>query len=327
MSNLLTKSRLQTWRDCRRKHRLMYLEGWRPRVPGDALRFGTLVHTALEAWWSHGGTDRLPAALKAIEGKGIDAFEQVAAEALMAGYNARWAADDTYEILAVERTFTVPLLNPESGASSRTWLLAGKLDVIVRNRITDQRLFIEHKTSSENIYDPADPYWIKLGMDPQVSQYYLGAEGVGHSVEGCLYDVLLKPRKEPLKATPPENRRYTKTGALYASQRERDETPEEYQARICEDMEADLGKYFVRKEIARTERDIVEYLGELWDEGRMMREAELAGRSPKNPDACHRFGTCPFWNHCAYGLSMADHPELYEKVENVHPELDLQEVA
>ena len=32
MSNLLTHSRLRVWRDCKRKHQLMYGEGWRPRV-------------------------------------------------------------------------------------------------------------------------------------------------------------------------------------------------------------------------------------------------------------------------------------------------------
>jgi hypothetical protein len=326
MSNLLTVSRMRVNRECKRKHKLMYLDGWRPGKPGTALRFGTLLHTALEAWWKDDGSARLAAALAAIHGKGADPFEQVSAEALMAGYNARWGSDELYEVVAVERTFFAPLLNPETRAPSRTWLLAGKLDVLVRNRETDDRLLVEHKTSTDNIANPVDNYWTKLGMDSQVSHYYLGAESIGFALDGCLYDVLLRPRLEPLKATPVEKRKFTKDGRLYANQRERDETPEEYQARVCADIETDFNKYFQRKEIARTERDMVEYLGDVWDESRMMREAELAERAPRNPEACHRFGQCFAWDICAYGVKPEDHPEAFHKLDDVHPELGLSEV-
>ena len=72
MSNLLTNSRLRTWRDCRRKHRLMYIDGWRPIKQGEALRFGILAHTGLEAWWRDDGSGRLAAAIDAISGRGFD---------------------------------------------------------------------------------------------------------------------------------------------------------------------------------------------------------------------------------------------------------------
>jgi len=228
-------------------------------------------------------------------------------------------------VLAVEQTFTAPILNPDSGAPSRTWIIAGVLDGVLRERATDAVLILEHKTTTENIADPADPYWTKLGMDAQVSHYYLGAEAMGHAAEGCLYDVLLRPRLRPLKATPEAARKYTKLGELYANQRALDETPEEYGARVRADIEADPGRYFIRRDIARTDNDIREYLADLWAEGRMMREAEIAERAPRNPESCHRFGTCPFWDTCANGLNPADHPDSFAKVDNVHPELDLQE--
>lgn len=325
MSNLLTVSRMRTWRDCRRRHGLMYLEGWRPRQQAEALRFGSLAHTGLEAWWKDDGTGRLVAAIEAMAGRGFDEFEQAAAEELMAGYDAQWGGDDRYEVLAVEETFFAPLLNPETGAASRTWLLAGKLDGIVQDRETGAKLILEHKTTVENIADPADPYWAKLGMDAQVSHYYVGAESLGHSAEGCLYDVLLRPRMKPLKATPEESRKYTKDGRLYANQRDRDEAPEEFRVRVRADIQANPDKYFQRRTIGRTDGDIREYLDDVWAEGRMMREAELAGRAPRNPESCHRFGTCPFWDACAYGMRLADHPEAFEQVADVHPELDLQE--
>jgi hypothetical protein len=305
----------------------MYLDGWRPTKPGEALRFGSLIHTGLEGWWKDDGSGRLAAAIKAIEGRGSDDYEQAAAEALLVGYDRQWGEDEQYEVLGVEETFFVPLINPESGAASRTWTLAGKLDGRLRNRATDAPVILEHKTTQDNIADPVDLYWTKLAMDAQVSQYFIGAGGLGFAAEGCLYDVLLRPRQEPLKATPMEKRKYKKgTGALYANQRECDETPDEYRQRVWEDIEAHPEKYFQRREVARTENDIREYLGDVWAEGRMMREAELAERAPRNPESCHRFGTCPFWDACAYGVRPGDHPEAYVKLDNVHPELDLQEV-
>jgi hypothetical protein len=328
VSNLLTISRMRTRRDCQRKHRLMYLDGWRPVKQDEAQSFGSLVHTGLEAWWRGEGNARLIDTLEAIAGKGADPFEQVAAEELLTGYHAWWGPSaDRYDVLAVEETFLVPLLNPETGAPSRTWVLAGKVDGVVRDRHTGSLLILEHKTTTENFADAADSYWTKLAMDFQVSQYFLGAEGLGHSAEGCLYDVLLRPRQKPLKATPEESRKYTAKGQLYANQRAEDETSEEYRLRVRADIETSPAKYFARKEIARTDRDIVEYLGDVWSEGRAMRDAELAGRHPRNPDSCDRYGRCPFWNICAYGLNPADHPELFERVENVHPELELQETA
>lgn len=328
MSNLLTVSRLRTWRDCRRKHHLRYHEGWRTVSDPDAIRFGSLIHIGLEAWWEAEDGERAEEALRAIDGMGIDAYEQGAADVLLTAYDLQWSADmDRYEVIAVEESFFAPLLNPETGAASRTWSLAGKIDGVIRDRTLDQTLILEHKTTVERFADDADPYWIKLGMDSQVSHYYLGAESLGHAPEGCLYDVLLRPRLQPLKATPPEKRKYKANGELYARQRAEDETPDEYAARVAADIEANPAKYFARRTIARTDKDIVEYLGDVWAEGRMIREAQLAERAPRNPESCHRFGTCPFWDACAYGVDLAAHPESFERVDDVHPELELEETT
>lgn len=324
MSNLLTVSRMRTWRNCRRKHRLEYLEGWRPKVEGEALRGGRIGHVGLEAWWGAEHGVRLDAALGAIEGRVDDPYERVAMEELLTGYDRQWAAGmDRYEVLAVEESFTLPLINPETGAASRTWLLAGKVDGVLRDLVTDQVVLLEHKLTAESFASDADTWWLKLGMDAQVSHYYLGAESLGHRPEGCLYDVLLRPRLRPLKATPPEKRKYKANGVLYANQRDRDETPEEYGARVRADIAENPAKYFQRRVIPRTDNDLREYLADTWAEGRMMREAEISGRAPRSPEACHRFGQCWAWDHCANGLRLEDHPEAFERLEDVHPELEL----
>jgi len=52
---------------------------------------------------------------------------------LMVGYHARWGEPD-FEILSVENTVTADLFNPATQARSRTFTVAGKLDLVaIRN--------------------------------------------------------------------------------------------------------------------------------------------------------------------------------------------------
>ena len=60
-SRVLTTSRLKCYRRCPREHHFAYELGFRALVEADAVRFGTLIHRALEAWW-RAGDDRLGAA-------------------------------------------------------------------------------------------------------------------------------------------------------------------------------------------------------------------------------------------------------------------------
>lgn len=346
MSNLLTHSRLRTWRDCKRRHRLVYLDGWRPRREDPALSFGRLAHEGLEGWWLAEPGQRLHEAVVRITGRAQDLYQEAAVQELLRGYDAKWAVEmEAYEVLAVEASFTAPLVNPRTAAASRTYLIAGKVDAVVRERATGRVLLVEHKTTSDSIEDGASTYWRRLAMDGQVSHYYVGAEALGFQVEGCLYDVLLRPGQRPKQVPVLDEdgvkivvgsdgeRVRTANGKKWRESADsakgyvlqtRDETPQEYAERIRADIEATPEKYFQRKPVPRTEDDLRDYLFDAWAEARAIREAELAGRSPRNPEACHRFGQCPFWEACANGLRLEDAPDLFERVEdNVHPELDL----
>lgn len=68
---LLTSSRLKDARACKRLHKFKYLDGYRSVVESDNLRFGTLMHRGLEAWWNAYGQEdaQLAAALAAIAGE------------------------------------------------------------------------------------------------------------------------------------------------------------------------------------------------------------------------------------------------------------------
>lgn len=308
---LMTTSRLTDARACQRLHDMKYRQLYRPAVTADALRFGSLFHRGLEALWrawvaGEASTDGIAAALAGE----ADPFERAKAEELLRGYALRWA-EQPYDILAVEQEFNVPMVNPATGVPSRTWRLAGKIDAIVRDRHDGRVLIVEHKTSSEAI-TPGSEYWKRLRMDGQVSIYYAGARALGHDVAACLYDVVGKPGIRPLKVN---------------SKRKVDETPDEYRARLVEDIAGDPAGYYQRGEVVRLEAEMDEAMHDVWQTSRQIREAELATRFPRNPDACVRYGrTCPFFGVCTGEASLED-PSLFTKSVVAHPELTADKPA
>lgn len=322
--NLITSSRLKDARACLRLHHLRYELGLRPAEDAEVLRFGTLVHAGLEAWWRATG-DRLDAALGAMHGQAPgsaaepDLFMLARAEALLIGYDTRWK-DAPYETLAIEVPFETELRNPTTGRASQTWHIAGKLDGMVRDLRDGRVLVLEHKTATGDVA-PGSEYWRRLRMDGQVSIYFEGAKALGYDVAGCLYDVLGKPAQKPLKATPPEERRLKKDGTPYANVRLADETPAEFQARVLDALAEEPNRFFVRGEVTRLDEEMAEHLYDVWQTAQAIRESELSGRHPRNPDACVRYGrTCPFFDACT-GVASLEDPQRFRRIASVHPEL------
>lgn len=314
---LLSHSRLKSARKCKRLHRYEYQLGYRPVETAEVLRFGTLIDHGLAAWWREPNREaRLDAALAAVAGE-ANPFDRVRAEVLLTGYHFRWV-EEPYEALAVRAKFEMPLINPATGAASRTWRLRGEIDLVVRHIPTGRVLFIEHKTTSEDIV-PGSVYYRRLRMDSQVSVYFDGAKALDFNVEGCLYDVLGKFGQRPLKATPPELRKYTKptkaepVPRLYANQREADETPEEFRARLMEAVAEAPHDFFQRADVVRLDSELDEARFDVWQLGRELHEAELADRAPRNPDACAQPGRiCPFFAVCSGEASLED-PALFTR--------------
>jgi hypothetical protein len=149
---LLTNSRLKSYRACPRQHHYLYDLGYRPVSEAPALAFGTAVHRALEVYWrarQAGDGDPGSHAIETLdhcnEGRALDSYQRARALAMVAGYCASWD-QDAVEVLAVEREFRFPLLNPGAANStgSRTFEMAGKIDLLVR--LADGRTaIVEHK--------------------------------------------------------------------------------------------------------------------------------------------------------------------------------------
>ncbi len=306
MSKLLTNSRMKAFRACPRLEHIKYRLGYRPAVEAEELAFGTLAHHGLEAWWRCTDGNRLGAAILALRAEKADPFDLVKAEAMLMGYDARWLPDmEHYKVLHVEVRFECEVVNPETGAASRTWRLAGKLDAVARDRRNGHIVLVEHKTSSEDV-SPGSDYCKRLRMDGQISVYFDGAASLGLKPDVCLYDVLGKPRQRPLEAN---------------QRRAVAETPEEYRLRLLAAITEDPNRYYSRIEAVRLEAELHGARLDTWDTGRVMRESELAERWPRNPDACQQYGrTCPFFAVCT-GEASLDDARLYRQTTDVHPEL------
>jgi PD-(D/E)XK nuclease superfamily len=255
----------------------------------------------------------------------IDPFELVRAQEMLRGYTARWF-NEPYEVLAIEAEFEAPLVNPETGAESRTFALGGKLDCVVRDRRSDHVLLVESKSTSEDA-TPGSPYWLRTLISSQLSTYMVGMRSLGFEPTNILYDVLSRPAHRPISATPEEQRKYTKptkadpVSRLYANQRDTDETPEEFASRIRESISVDPAKYYNRGTVVRMETEEREAAFDAWQTASNIREGRTAKAFPRNPDGCVKWGSpCSFLPVCA-GLAELTDPFRYRRTENVHEEL------
>lgn len=247
-----------------------------------------------------------------------DPFDLARAQAMIVGYDARWLdAMAGVEVLAVEAEFEAPLVNPDTGRPSVTWTLVGKLDVVIRDA-QGRTLVVEHKTASGDVGAGSD-YVKRLRLDGQVSVYYAGAAALGHVVDGCLYDVLVKPALRPLKRA--VEVKLKKDGTPYANQRLEDETPGQYRERLMAAIADAPSDYYQRAEVVRLEEEMRGAMADVWQTGRTIREMHLAQRAPRNPDACIRYGTtCQFFAACT-GEASLDDPSLYRISAGAHEEL------
>jgi hypothetical protein len=338
---LLTNSSARTFRRCAREYQFRYELAVEPvGADAEALRFGTLVHRGLEAWWiaKRDGETPIFAALDAMALE-ADPYTLARAAELLRGYDARWGAEDL-EVLHVEVEFRAPLTNPETGAPSRTWQRAGKLDAVVLH--PSGRIYVvEHKTASEDI-TAGSGYWERLRIDSQVSGYLAAGAALEMRVDGCLYDVIGKPALRPsaipltdddgAKVVLDHNglRVRTKDGKKWresASSAEgyvlqtRPETPEEYGQRVREHIAADPDRYYQRGEVVRLEDEADDAAFDVWQIGRNIRDAQIAKRWPRNPDACIRFGRrCAMFDVCTRVASIDD-PTRFRRMANPHREL------
>lgn len=225
-------------------------------------------------------TPTLAAAYAAIDLHTADPTHRAKARGLMAGYDAMYAASDAavYTVEGVEDTVTAPLVNLETGRSSRTFILAGKLDVRLRDG-HGRSVLMDHKTTSEDISDADAMYWRQLIVESQPSHYMLLEWQNGRKVDACVWDVVRKP----------------------AIRQKQTETLDDYEARLADDCTTVRPDwYFRRREIPRLDSDLAEYAGEVWQHAEEIRLAVAGDRHPRSSGACIKFHTpCKYLGICS----------------------------
>ena len=155
----------------------------------------------------------------------------------------------------------------------------------------------ELKTSSEDI-SPGAPYWRRVAqVDPQVTTYLMAARAQGKKVRRVVYDVIRKTGLERFTATPLDKRKYTKAtktepARLYANQHEHDETDDEFELRVLEDIAKTPEKYFQRHDIVRYEDEHQAHLRDVAGVVRLMQLVETMPEAPRNVNSCFKWGKC-----------------------------------
>jgi PD-(D/E)XK nuclease superfamily len=312
---IVTTSELKTFQRCQRMHHIRYTLGYKAIERAYALDFGTVVHVGLETWWATAGDiASVGAALAMAHSKSqLAPLDLVRADVMLCGYHARWI-DEPITVLGVEHEFRVPIRHPDGRMHHID--LVGKFDALCT---IDGRAYIpEHKTKSEKV--DSESYFEQLRADMQVSNYLIAATELGHEPGGALYDVLVKP-DEPKFATPEENRKYTKEGKLYARQRDRDESPEEYRERLTADIFSRPTEFYQRATVVRLDAELDSAREDLWDLAGAVYSAPSRSYHPRSPDACRSFGrACDYWGVC-WGAGDLEDSTKYVKLSNPYEEL------
>lgn len=129
--------------------------------------------------------------------------------------------------------------------------------------------------------------------------YRIRSKRAAVRAEAAIYDILVKLDLKPHKATPPEVRKYTKDGALYAKQRLEDETVEAYRERCMEAIAADPDGYFQHVEVVRFEHESAAHLDDVRIAARAIRQARKRNEWPRSTGACFDFHSqCAFFESC-----------------------------
>jgi hypothetical protein len=122
---LLTQSSLRTFRSCHRKYFYRYEQQIRPlKAKAEPLRQGTSIHRGVEVLTKTGD---FQLALDALDKE--DPYANAKERAMLTGYLARWGTPTG--VIAVEKEWTMDLVNPETGAKSKTFRLGGRVDRLV----------------------------------------------------------------------------------------------------------------------------------------------------------------------------------------------------
>jgi len=300
---IVSHSELATFRRCPMEWRFRYVLRREPRRPkAQALTKGTAIHKVVGAYHRGEKPDLSPLSPQD--------------RALVRGYRAYWGEPDRQ--LEMEKTDV-----PFSIMIDPTIMVVGEFDGKgIRKDRNGKKTIVEHKSSSEDI-TIGSAYWNKVVLvDSQVTSYLLASQLMGWGQVEILYDVLLKPKTDRFYATPTAKRKYTKAtkdepSKLYANQRELDETDEELELRVLQDICERPEHYYQRGTVVRLEADHAAHIKDVKGTVHLLQIVRGMGENaPRNTDSCFKYGRpCDFFPVCSSGVDVMDET-FYQKKES-----------
>jgi hypothetical protein len=304
---ITTYSMWSLFRNCRKACEWRYIHELVPVEQDHNLAFGRVIHRCLEIW--HRGRDLAPV---------LDFIDRTYSErtreegqkrnwhlavAMMKGYASRYPTEE-FNVVCLEKTFRGKIANPATGASSRSFLLAGRVDGIVR--IGNEHYLLEHKTASQVDAD----YLERLWTDFQILLYsHYVEQALDIRIAGVLYNILVKPRlqqgpgetKAEYEARRAELITKSKTGKSNAKRR-LPESDEAFQERLAAKY-AEKGMF--HRETLYISRERFETLqAELWELTQAFLGARRRGIFYQNTAFCfHYRRPCAYFPICRSGGS------------------------
>ena len=297
-----TYSMWSLFRNCRKAVEWRYLEQLVPLTRDRNLHFGSLIHECLQSWHERRDLAEVLALIDRLCPNRLQDENQRRdwhlAIAMMKAYTARYATEE-FETIALEKNFEGPIVNPATGAASRSFVLAGKVDGIVR--IGGDYFVLEHKTASQLDSD----YLERLWTDFQITIYsYFVEQTMGIPITGILYNVLVKAKLQQSKGETEQEfqeRRAellakSKTGKSTAKRR-MPETDEEFQQRLAEKYAEPT---MLHREMLYLSRDRFDILrSELWELTQAFLDARRRGVFYQNTAFCFNYQRpCPYFALC-----------------------------
>jgi hypothetical protein len=290
------------FRNCRKAAELRYLQQLVPLERDRNLHFGSIIHECLQAWHERRDLEEVLALIDRLCAQRLQDENQRRdwhlATGIMKAYATRYATDD-FAIVALEKNFEGPIVNPATGAASRSFVLSGKVDGIVR--IGGEHFVLEHKTAGQLDGD----YLEKLWTDFQITIYaHYIEQTMGIPITGILYNVLVKAKLQQGKGETEgeyEARRAellakSKTGKTTAK-RKLPESDEDFQQRLTEKY-ADPEMF--HRELLYLSRDRFEILrSELWELTQAFLDARRRGVFYQNTAFCFNYQRpCAYFPLC-----------------------------
>ena len=328
----LTFSAITAFQACPRSYELAYVERLTPADYAPALAVGSAFHAGIAALhlgrpldealaiaadvvrsaWER-ATAAAPIAPDATV-RSSPARDAAKVSAMIVGWHERYfavwngtvaARDRAVEMLEAEIVLEAPLRSPTTGRPSRLFLLAGRLDGLVRLReggddgfgdaAADGIWVYEAKTTSTEINEAAESF--SLSVQPVLYQVLAEAYFGPHmgSVLGSVIDLVKKPVIR------------TRNG----------ESPEEYRERAVAAYREEPDRFFRRVVLRADEGRRREALTVAWGVARSIRESEKHGFLSKRGPACRTsYGPCRFERLC-----WRDDRSGYVEKKSAHEEL------